>query len=512
MKVQSTPYINIWKQRVLQAGKSVMIALLALYEFYNLITLEDPATFYGKLSGSPIDIFAIAQSLDQVKQTLFKAIKGFIEKSKYFSSLVKNKTIEVYTEEIKCPKKNISLYAKHCRTESLVGYTIKCLILDEVSRFENDEEGKSKADSLWDNVGRSVVGRFGKHGKRIAISSAWEPGDSIEKLYNLSERSADTLGFRLKTWQVNLDPTSSEEVLKNSADYIKDPIRAATEYEGIRSLREGTFFIKDNVANAFKGISSCDAYQIPLDITNDAEDVRHYVALKVNRLDISIDKPSFAHCDYGIKKDAAALAVCSPIQIEDKWGVSVDILLCWKPYLDRDKSNKAIQRIVSFTNCEEIFLNISKSRRIQKFSFDSFNSEATKQRLHLAGIPTCEMPTATPMQNKYFTTTKLLMDQGLLVLPKDSRWSTTAELELQNIFQLPNGKLSHPKEHGKDLADAICNSVYNCYLHMIQTGKLTNSSLIAHVNSISTRKGINNSAVQKLKAQSGSVVRKLRAS
>jgi hypothetical protein len=506
--VDGREYSNLVLEAGRGSGKSVMIAILALYEFYNLITLEDPAVFYNKMPGSPIDIFAIAQSLDQVKQTLFKAIKGFIEKSKYFTSLVKNKTIELYAEEVKCPKKNISLYAKHSRPESLVGYTIKCLILDEVSRFDNDEEGQSKADVLWDNIGRSVVGRFGKHGKRIAISSAWQPGDAIEKLYNLAERSVDTLGFRLKTWQVNLDPTNSEEVLKNSADYIKDPIKAATEYEGIRSLREGTFFIKDNVTNSFKGSSVCDAYQTPLDITNEFLETRHYVGLKINRIDSCKDKPSFAHCDYGVKKDAAALAVCSPIQIEDRWGISVDILLAWKPYLDRDKNNKAIQRVVSFTNCEEVFLSIAKHRKIQKFSFDSYNSEATKQRLHINGISTCEMSTSNPMQLTYFNTTKQLMNQGLLLLPKDSRWSTTAELELQNVFQLPNGKIDHPKEHGKDLADAICNAVYNCYIFMVQSGKITNSSgLVSSINKVSSYRNPNPSSIYKVKDRSWALKR-----
>ena len=819
-------------KNLIPTHNSVMVAILALYEFYNLITLEDPAVFYGKMPGSPIDIFAIAQSLDQVKQTLFKAIKGFIDKSKYFSSLIKNKTIEVYAEEIKCPQKNVSLYAKHCRTESLVGYNIKCLILDEVSRFENDEEGISKADTLWDNVGRScqykedliytsqgsithkellekqnknlkiltldyktykqyftdnyqvwsngikdiytlttkrgleghftdnhpflvlkdkiqwvelkdlkvgdklailnklnftgnasfisknkarllgyllgnsnlnlnsirfytkyksiledfknklnqeypecnlinnyivssstynslnsdlsllkllgvnkenqcipqeiinssneilaefiaglfsikgyvninkyssyigikltskkiienlqrellrysimsivkvnknyyvleirdensiknfliyivifleeelkadkfnklnyktkdfyinnesdivwdtiksieffkkdetiaisipetniignpiishnTVGRFGKHGKRIAISSAWEPGDAIEKLYNLAERSVDTLGFRLKTWQVNLSPTNTEEILKNSSEYIKDPVKAATEYEGIRSIRQNTFFIKDNVINSFKGNSACDAHQIPLDITNNSKEVRHYVAIKINRLEVCNNKPSFAHCDFGVKKDAAALAVCSPIQLDDKWGISVDILIAWKPYLDRDKYNKAIQRIVSFTNCEDVFIQIAKHRNIQKFSFDSYNSEGTKQRLHMNNIPTFEMSTSNTMQFIYFNTTKQLMDQGLLFLPKDSKWSTTAELELQNIFQLPNGKIHHPKEYGKDLADAITNAVYNCYIFMIQSGKFTNSSgLLSSINVVSNSK------------------------
>ena len=392
-----------------------------------------------------------------------------------------------------------------------MGYSVKCLILDEAARFEIDEYGKSKADLIYENVGRGVTSRFGKYGKKIVISSAWETGDYIEKLYEVAEKSVTTLGFRLKTWQVNLNPNASEQVIKNSEDYIKDPIAAATEYEGIRSLKQGSFFIAENVETAFKGFSVCDAVAIPLDLTNEEGETRNYTGIQIKRIQPTLTQ-SFAHCDYGIKKDGAALAVCSPVEVESgKWGVSVDILMLWKPYVDKDKSNRAIKRIVSFTNCEEIFLEVARNRRVQKFSFDSYQSQSTIQRLHLAGFNTVEMSTATQMQNKYFTTTKLLMDHGLLVLPKDSNWTTSAKLELQNIIQMPNGKITH-SVYAKDLADAICNSVYNCYLHMIQTGKLaSNSSLIAHVNSISNREGINNNAVHKLKAQSGSAVRKLRA-
>jgi hypothetical protein len=491
---------------------STLISIVCLYEFYNLISLDAPAKAYDMLPGSPLAIIAYAQSEGQVKNTLFKALKGYAEGSSYFNNLIKSKKIELLDLEIRCDAKKVSIFASHTNSKSTVGYSIKCLILDEASRFEYNESGKSKADLIWDNVGKGVTSRFGKYGKKIAISSAWELGDYIEKLYEVAEKSVITLGFRLKTWQVNLNPNASELSLKNSEDYIKDPIFSATEYEGIRSLKQGSFFISENVESAFKGFSACDAIAIPLDLTNDEGETRNYAGIQITRIQPTLTQ-SFAHCDYGIKKDGAALAVCSPIEVESgKWGVSVDILMLWKPYVDKDKSNRAIKRIVSFTNCEEVFLEVAKNRRVQKFSFDSYQSQATIQRLHLAGFHTCEMSTATQMQNKYFTTTKLLMDHDLLVLPKDSNWTTSAKLELQNIIQMPNGKITH-SVYAKDLADAICNSVYNCYLHMIQTGKLTsNPALIAHVNSISNREGINNSAVHKLKAQSGSAVRKLRAS
>lgn len=509
--VDGRKYKNLAMEIARRGTKSTMVSLITLYEFYKLINLPQPAIHYGFLAGSPLHIFVIAQSLDQVKDTIFSAITGYAKGSNYFKKLEKEKKIEILTEEIRCEEKNVHIFAKHTNSKSLVGYNLKLLVIDEAARFENDEFGNSKADEIWENVGAGCKA-FGDEGLKIAISSAWEPGDYIERLYtDLAEKDPKTLGFRLRTWDVNLNPTVSEANLKSSDDYIKNPMKAALEYEGIRTLKQGTFFVKENVTSSFKGFSACDAMAIPLDLTNEEGETRNYAGIQITRIKPTLTQ-SFAHCDYGIKKDGAALAVCSPIEVDTgKWGVSVDILMLWKPYIDKDKSNRAIKRIVSFTNCEEIFLEVARNRRVQKFSFDSYQSEATRQRLHLAGYHTCEMSTATQMQNKYFTTTKLLMDHNLLILPKDSFWSTSAELELQNIIQLPNGKITH-STYAKDLADAICNSVYNCYLHMIQTGKLTsNSTLIAHVNSISNKKDINSSAVHKLKAQSGTAVRKLKA-
>lgn len=511
MKVWSTPYINTRKLGVVKTGKSTLISILCLYEFYNLIALKNPAKYYSLLPGSPIAILAIAQSQDQVKETLFKAIKGYAEGSLYFKGLIKSGKVELGAEEIKCDEKKVSIFAKHTNSKSLVGYSVKCLILDEAARFEYDEFGKSKADGIWDNVGRACSSRFGTEGKKIAISSAWEPGDYIEKLYEVTERSITSIGFRLKTWQVNLNPNSSETSLKASEDYVKDPIAAATEYEGARTVKQGTFFSLQSVKSCFKGQSACDAKAIPLDITNREGETRKYTGIEITRL-VNTTTPSFAHCDYGIKKDGAAFAVSSPQEIEpNTWGISVDVILLWKPHLDRDKDNKGFKRIVSFVNCEEIFLKVCKARKVTKFSFDSFQSESSIQRLHIEGISTCLMSTVNSEQAKYYATSRTLMDHGLLWLPKNSTWSPSAEVELSNIIQLPNGKITHHSNQAKDISDAVVNSVYNCYLYMIQTGILNNnSSLISHISKINSSNSVNSTARNVIKTQGRLAVNKLK--
>lgn len=471
--IEDRHYSNLVLESGRRGSKSTICSIISLYELYKLISLPSPAQHYGLLPNSPIAIFVISQSLDQVKETLFAAIKGYAEGSQYFKGLVKSGKIEILSTEIRCSEKNVGIYAKHTNSKSLVGYSIKCLILDEAARFEIDEFGHSKADEIWQNVGRATR-TFGKEGRKVAISSAWEPGDYIEILYGVAERDTSTIGFRLKTWDLNLNPNLSETSLKSSEDYIKDPLLAALEYEGIRNSKQGSFFIPDHVKNSFTGTSILDAREIKIDIKNAEGDLRHYVGVEIDRLVAVNSGHSFAHCDYGVKKDSAAFAVVRPFQREDgKWVIQVDGILRWKPFLDRDKNNKGIRRVVSFLNAENKIIQVCKARRVMLMSFDSFQSEHTIQKLHTQGITTKEMKTSTQMQLTYYSITKTLMSQGLLILPKDSIWSSALEGELLGIFQIPStGKIDHSKA-GKDLCDALTNSVYNCYLHMAKSGLMS---------------------------------------
>lgn len=631
-------YSNLVFECGRRGGKTTLISIIVLYEFYKLITLESPAKHYNLLPNSPIAIFVISQSQEQVKETLFAQIVGYAKNSYFFKGLEKTGKIEILIEEIRCREKNIGVYAKHTNSRSLVGYSLKVLVLDEAARFEMDEYGKSKADDIWENVAKGCAHRnallltdkgyrtygelldnfdeynppriitydpytydkgitdrvsiwdngpsityeiktesgkketitpehpllvkatnpswikakdlhvgmkvacpkdlsftntstsdrtfnldnnfywesitsieilpssntvgitvqdtgiigndilshntqtFGLEGKKIAISSAWEEGDYIEVLYDISKKHYASLGFRLATWQVNLSPQMSELSLKSSDSYIKDPIMAALEYEGIRAPKHGAFFIPSNVRTAMRGVSSLDAMQIPLTI--EGQDTRHYVGVQINRIRADNSYPSFMHTDYGVKKDSAATAICHLVKLDDKWGIQVDAVLMWKPYVDKDSSNKGIKRIVSFLNVEEVLYTICSNRNIAMCTFDSYQSEYAIQKLHRSGIRTSLMSTAVQAQLSYFTLLKNLIDQNLLILPCDSPWSSMIEYELINLIQKPSGKIDHPRNSSKDLADAIANSVYNCYTYACSTGATFSSNAsISFINS-----------------------------
>lgn len=503
---------RVYQHIVIEGGrrmsKSMLLAVVCLYELDKLISLPDPASHYGLLPGSPIALFVISQSLQQVKDTLFAGIRGFAEQSIYFKAMERSKKIEILQTEIRCRSKNVGLYAGHTNSKALVGYSIKLLILDEVARFDIDEFGNSKADHIWDNVGRAV-NTFGKEGRKIAISSAWEPNDKIQQLWNMCKKDTSMLGFRFRTWDVNLHPEFTEAKLKSSSDYIQDPLTSALEYEGIRIEKQGSFFSQESIIQVTNGESCVDVQQIPIDRTT-ANSTRYYAGIRLDIIEkIDPSLYSFAHIDYGVKKDMSAFSVCKPHFFDEKgqWGIKIDGIITWRPYTD-DKGKK---RIVDFINCEDIMEEVCDARNVRKLSFDSFQSVASIQRLHTKGIETIEMSTSQQSQIGYYSLFRKLVDQGLIILPMEGYTSVQMQQGFACIVQLPNGKITH-KSGYKDIPDSIVNCVWNCNQYMtisgMTTGTITNMSRVINEKStrLTSNKAVNlqnsRNALQRLRARS----------
>jgi intein/homing endonuclease len=475
-------------------SKSTLASIIALYELYTLISLENPARHYNLLANDPIAIFVIATTQAQVKETLYAKIKGFAEQSNYFKTLVNSGHIQIQAESIKCPSKNVAIYAKHTNSPALVGYTLKALILDEVARFDNRVEPDgtitSTADEIWDNIGVAVK-RFGKQGKRIAISSAWSVNDPIERFLNLTQADKDSLGFKLRTWDLNKRKESNRESC--NSDYIKDRAKAELEYEGVRTKGIGKFISQEALDQCTKGKSIIDTTEMDKD-EDVGGDIRHYVTINIDRLEKPLfDFTYFIHVDFSIKRDATALCISHPVVTENEdgipiWYIAVDGLLKWSPYLD----SVGRRRTVSYTNIEDVLVDICEDRSIGKITFDSFNSISTIQRLHRLGLRTEEVSASRKNQLDYYTTTRDLISQTLVHIPTDSIYTSQLHSELTNLVLKANGSIKHGYI-GKDLSDAFVNSVYQSYLHLITSGATNlkdNQSLINVNPSNNLTKGI----------------------
>lgn len=355
--IKGRKYTNLILEMGRGGSKSSMSAIICLYEFYKLISLPDPGLHFGLMSMTPIALFAIAQTEAQVLETSFKVIKSFLEQSNFFKSLIKKKKIIILSDEIKCPEKYISLYAKHTNSKALVGYNLKLLFIDEMARFETTGDGINTGLNIYENIGRGL-NRFKGQGKKIVISSAWSFTDPMLTLRHQAAGDPYSLILELTCFDVN--PTISRSSPDILSDYASNPKKARLEYENIRSSNENSF-LDANLLDSLCCIQSA------IDVIEENVDIeeRYYKSLRIFRIS-SINTACFVHIDTGLKKDSAAMSITT---INNKGQIEVIGIGCWTPGIDAHGRF----REVSYINIEEVLIYISQYMNIMGVTFDGFN-------------------------------------------------------------------------------------------------------------------------------------------
>lgn len=481
-------------------GKSTLAAFIAAYEFYKLICYEEPQVEMGLLPNSPIHILVFATSQAQVDQTIYGSIKGLFEGSDYFKQLEEKGEIAIMAQSIKHKRHNITILPKHTNTAALVGYNIKCIILDEICRFESTVdpvtgETTSTAHELWDNVGGPGVKRFtlpgrGKKGIRVAVSSAWQEGDPMQVFQDMAEKSTETLRFNVTTFDLN----TSKNKEMYADEYAINTKKALLEYENIRSRGAGGFF--DETL-----LEQCRYYGSVLDTREHDKKVIYpnnnlpvyYLINEITRIEKLEDKamhPAFGHVDFSKRRDATALCICRPHFIENIWKINVEALVKWQPFIGAD----GYRREVLYEDVEKVIDLLIQNRELKYLSFDTYNNSATLQKYQKLGINCVETSTTNSSQLRYFTLTKQLVVEDKLLLPKDGM---NTGLLIQQLCQLiihpETGKIKHGII-GKDLADALVNAVFQCYEYMVLKKLYTDSNggtkhkiVVPSYNNISTR-------------------------
>lgn len=458
--------LSIWKEQgktnwihgrhytnlILEAGrgatKSSLSSIICLYEFYKLISLKDPGAHYGLMSFSPIALFAIAQTEAQVLETSFKAIKSFLENSNFFKSLIKKKKIIVLSDEIKCPDKFISLFAKHTNSKALVGYNLKMLFIDEMARFETTADGINTGLNIYQNVGRAL-NRFKGQGKKIVVSSAWSFTDPMVTLKHQAQGDPYTLIMELSCFDVN--PTITRSNPDIISDYSSDPKRARLEYENVRSSNDNSFLDASLLDDLCILQSSMDVTEYNLDI-----DDRGYKGIKINRI-CNINTACFIHVDTSVKKDATALSIAT---INSKGQIEIIGIACWTPGIDEYGKF----REVSYINIEEILIYISQYMNIMSITFDGFNSTSLNQNLYSRGLNTKIVSFSRDKQLGYYNLLRQLIQRGDVLFPKDSPWTALIKTDLPSLVIKDNGQIVHPYG-SKDLPDSLAVSVFEAYTY-----------------------------------------------
>lgn len=454
------------------SGKDYMSTIAVAYMVYLLLCLKDPAKYFGKPPGDSIDILNIAINAEQAKNVFFKGFKTRLDKSPWFQGKY-TPTAGAVTFD-----KGITCHSGHSERESWEGYNVLCVILDEISGFSIEStSGHDQAktgSAIYDMYRASVDSRFPDFGKVVLLSFPRYKNDYIQQRYEavIASKKVITRDHHFK-----LDETISDEVEQNkfSVEWEEDHIEAY-KFPRVFALKRPTWEINPTrkiedfkiqfYTNPIDALSrfACMPPEAVDAFFRSREKIQACFSGGQNGVDDTgrfaewfqpqEDKEYYIHVDLAQKHDHCAVSLAHV----DKWVkigsfndyevinpfVVVDAIRWWTPTADKT---------VEFKDVKNYILELrSRGFRIKKVTFDRWNSFDIMNELKSLGMNTETLSVA----KKHYEDMQMLVAEERIHGP-------SIELLINELLQLRiiRDKVDHPRKGSKDLADAVCGSIYN---------------------------------------------------
>ena len=454
------------------SGKDYCSTIAVAYIVYLLLCLKDPATYYGKPPGDSIDIINIAINSQQASNVFFKGFKTRIEKSPWFAGRYTDKASEVKFD------KAITVHSGHSEREAWEGYNVIVVILDEISGFaiENTtghDQAKTGA-AIYDMYRASVDSRFPDFGKVILLSFPRYKNDYIQQRYNAVVADVETVvrDHQFKMDEDLPDGTPGNEfeiqweedhILSYKIPKVYALKRPTWEVNPVRKIDDFKVAFFTNPMDALSRFAcmppdAIDAFFKSREKVEKAFNKAHLAVDNFGRLEEWFipdpDKEYFIHVDLAQKHDHCAVAMAHVnkwvnIKVTDTYSqpapiVEIDAVRFWTP--TKDKS-------VDFTEVKDYILSLkTRGFKIRVCTFDRWNSHDMMQQLKQYGINT-----------EILSVAKKHYDDMAMVVAEERVVGPHIPLLIDELCQLRimRDRVDHPRKGSKDLADAVCGSIYN---------------------------------------------------
>jgi len=454
------------------SGKDYCSTIATSYIVYLLLCLKDPASYYGKPPGDAIDILNIAINAQQANNVFFKGFKTRIEKSPWFTGKYTDKASEMKFD------KSITVHSGHSEREAWEGYNVIVVILDEISGFATENttghDQAKTADAIYEMYRASVDSRFPDFGKVILLSFPRFKNDPIQKFYESVIAEKEVI-VRSHNFKMDLDLPDGTEGNEFVVEWEEDHI-VSYSIPKVYALKRPTWEINptrsiDDFKVAFYK-NSMDALGRFACMPSDAVDAffksREKIETAFNNTAIAIDqfgrfenwfapdpdKEYFIHVDLAQKHDHCAVSLAHVqkwvnVKVTDTYSqpapiVEVDAVRFWTPTPDKS---------VDFAEVRDYILSLqTKGFKIRLCTFDRWNSHDMMQQLKQYGINTEILSVA----KKHYD------DMAMIVLEERLK-GPHKPLLIDELLQLKimRDKVDHPRKGSKDLADAVCGSIFN---------------------------------------------------
>ena len=458
------------------SGKDFVSTVACAYIVYKLLCLKDPAKYFGKPAGDAIDLINVAINAQQAKNVFFKGFKSKIERSPWFAG-----KYYAIADSVEFDK-SITVYSGHSERESAEGLNLMLAILDEISGFAMESasgnDHAKTADNIYKAFRGSVDSRFPDFGKVVLLSFPRFKGDFISTRYEDVIAEKETV---VRSHEFILNPALSEDDPQNkfTVEWDEDHINSYT-LPGVFALKRPTWEInptrkiEDFKLAFFTDMADALMRFACMPTTSSDAFFKNREKLgmafkKHNPIDISKrveesfqpdpDVTYYVHADLAQKHDKCAVSIAHI----DKWVslqsfndyqqivpfVVVDAIVYWEPRKEGPVDLSEVKNWI--INLRRLGFNLGL------VTFDRWNSFDIQRDLSSVGIKTETLSVA----KKHYEDLSMLVYEERIVLPQiDLLLEEMQELRIMN-----NNRVDHPRKKSKDLADAMCGSVYNAISH-----------------------------------------------
>lgn len=474
-----------------------------------LLSLKNPQSYFGFGPDTYLHMLNVAASAPQAHSVFFKPLRSMLTRSPFFSDKFEGDTPGPQATEVRF-QKQIELISGHSQASTLEGKNLVAGIADEISEFPTEEEvAQSKSGRTPAKTAKAIISLLRTSGStrlpetyRIAqISFPRYKGDAIEQAIlkgaadNLKngDKSRHFVSGPHATWDVNPRydkyerveyPGASEPIpdLQNfKDDYDDNPAEARAKYECKPELAENRFFNNNEaIFSAFSELRPVPPiefeYYWGVDEQGDVSeafsgfDRKQLVPGWQVKFHYAPDFRPVAgalytlHGDMAISGDRAGIAMSHvrtwdrrdwPIpggsaMLESRPVVKVDFV----GKFESDKRAEPSPREVQIRWYRKLIWDLrSRGFQIAGVSFDNFQSADSLQILDSWGIETRKASTDRSTE-LYDTLRDVLYDSRL-----EAYYDELLVSELLRLSKLKNGKIDHPPNGSKDVADALAGAV-----------------------------------------------------
>lgn len=365
-----------------RSGKSMMVAIIALYEVYKLIEIGDPQKYHEINEGDTIDVLNAATSASVAADSVFDKIKPMVLNSPYFKkkitkdSVLKD-SIRFYTphdmevneklrsEGLPPREGTVRCLSGHSNSDTLVGKNVIVVIIDEMAGMIQKDKSKMSDAELYEKLKNSVW-TFDDP-KILCISNPLSKDGKFYDLYERSFTNDNMIMFQLPSYISNASLTTED------LEEEKRQALANGSYQDYLMQIEARF--SGGAADAFIPAAAIDAAFERGERLGKKHhgDPRHL---------------HYMHLDPGLNSDYYALVIVhaeDDLEKKDERGrplkhIFVDHIQLW----EKDPVTGAP---VDVEEVRDYIIRMTTQFRIVSITFDAWNSAETIQSLIRRGLP-----------------------------------------------------------------------------------------------------------------------------